>query len=180
MQKRMVPNGQGKNSSVNRFSVLSEPLAKSDFHAVSSRNKARKSRKSKSKSSNQGFQLAFWNAQSLRQKTQLVNDLMVEHDIDLFMFTESWLKNEDVFEIGELTNNGIYQFINSPRTNRPGGGVACLFKTGLNVCKIQSDPYKTFEHMILKLKTYNKSVKLAVIYRPESTSKNKYTMSEIL
>ena len=73
MQNRTVPNGQGKIISDfsigNRFSVLSKPLAYSYPYSDSSRSKVTKNNL---KSLNRGFQLAFWNAQSLRQKTQLV------------------------------------------------------------------------------------------------------------
>ena len=66
----------------------------------------------------------LWNARSLRHKTNLVTDYRCENDIDLFLFTESWLKHDDHAAIGELVNGGECSFLHNPRENRLGGGLA--------------------------------------------------------
>ena len=57
----------------------------------------------------------------------LVHDYRVEHDLDLMLFTESWLKLNDTAEIGQLENFGQYNFITQLYDQRKGGGVGCLY-----------------------------------------------------
>ena len=86
-----------------------------------------------------------WNAQSLRQKTQTVKDFTDEFGLDIFLFTETWLKPEDKVEIGELERNGEYLYLGSPRVGRPGGGVGCIVKRGIKATQKQTMKTKTFE-----------------------------------
>ena len=119
-----------------------------------------------------------WNAQSLRQKTQTVKDFRDEYNLDLFLFTETWLKTDDKVEIGELERNGECFYLGSPREGRPGGGVGAIIKSGIKATKKNSLKTKTFEHMELELQMNGKTVTFLLIYRPEPSNKNKYTMSE--
>ena len=130
------------------------------------------------KSGNKCLNLALWNAQSLRKKTQTVKEFRDESDIDIFLFVETWLKDDDMFEIGELERNGECFFIHEPRKGRQGGGVGCLVKSGLNVRKNDSLESKTFEHMEIQLDINNKTVTILLVYRPEPSGPNQYQMSE--
>ena len=64
----------------------------------------------------------------------MVNDYMDEHDLDIYLFAESWLKEDDDVEIGELQGKH-FRYLSIPRESRPGGGVACLFKAHINISK---------------------------------------------
>ena len=119
-----------------------------------------------------------WNAQSLGNKLNLVRDYREEHDLDIMLFTESWLKLNDTVAIGRLENFGEYKFITQSRDHRKGGGIGCLYKSHLSVTKIESQISKTFEHMILNFEIYGRNITFMVVYRPEPTPKNRYTMSE--
>ena len=120
----------------------------------------------------------IWNAQSLRQKTQSVKDYRDEYNLDLFLFTETWLKADDKVEIGELERNGEFFYLGSPREGRPGGGVGAIIKSGIKATKKKSMKTKTFEHMELEIQMNAKTITFLLIYRPEPSSKNKYTMFE--
>ena len=52
-----------------------------------------------------------WNAQGLRQKAQAVKDFTDKFGLDIFLFTETWLKADDKVEIGQLERNGVYFII---------------------------------------------------------------------
>ena len=119
-----------------------------------------------------------WNAQSLRLKTQTVKDFRDEYDLDIFLFTETWLKAEDKVEIGELERNGECFYLGSPRESRQGGGVGAIIKSELKATKKKSMKTKTFECVEIELQVSGKSITFLLIYRPKSSSKNQYTMSE--
>ena len=122
--------------------------------------------------------VCLWNAQSLRNKTDCIYEYRKDNDIDLFLFTESWLKEEDIMTIGELECQDECQLLMVPRENRTGGGVACLFKSELKVSKIKTPSTRTFEHMELKVVNKNKLITLLIVYRPEPSYKNYYRMSD--
>ena len=124
------------------------------------------------------LKIGFWNAQSLKNKTALVNDYMAEHDIDIYLIVESWLKDNDNKEIGELQNHNRYKYIANPRKNRPGGGIVCLAKSQLNIIKNELPKFNTFECMELSLNHEGKKTTLVTVYRPEASNKNKYSMEE--
>ena len=136
-----------------------------------------KAKESKSLDVN-NLKIGFWNAQSLRNKTALVNDYMAEHDIDIYLIAESWLKDHDSKEIGELQNSNEYQYISAPRKNRPGGGIVCLAKTQLNLVKKEQAKYKSFECLEIELNHAGKITALLTIYRPEPSNKNQYCIEE--
>ena len=130
------------------------------------------------KSDTNRLRACVWNAQSLRQKSQTVKDFTDEFGLDIFLFTETWLKNDDKVEIGELERNGEYFYLGSPRENRTGGGVGCIIKKGLEARKKETVKTKTFEHMEIEVKLKGKFVTFLVIYRPEPTKKNNYRLKE--
>jgi exonuclease III len=123
------------------------------------------------------LKIGFWNARSLKNKTSLVTDYMMEHDIDIYLLAESWLKDEDEFEIGELQGN-LYRYIAVPRVDRPGGGVACLFKKHLKVTKSAISKKNTFEYMEVVLDHMGKKTTFVTVYRPEPSGRNRYIMSD--
>ena len=88
------------------------------------------------------------------------------------------LKADDSVEIGELETAGECQYLHSPRNDRQGGGVGCLVKSSLKSMKKDSMKTKTFEHMEVEIKLNGKILTIILIYRPEPSKKNQYTMTE--
>ena len=122
--------------------------------------------------------ICLWNAQSVKQKTQLIKEMRNSQNLDILLFVETWLNPDDHAIIGELESEGECQFMHSPRTNRTGGGVGCLIRSGLKAKKKDSVKFKTFEHMEIEVETTGRKLSIATIYRPEPSSKNKYNMDE--
>lgn len=120
------------------------------------------------------MKMSIFNARSLKNKTDLVNDYRSEHNLDIMLFTECWLNDSDP-EIGEFENNGDFRFILKPRLGRQGGGVGCLHRSNLPVKKIETKASVTFEHMALDI---NSRLTVILVYRPEPSLKNPYTMSQ--
>ena len=122
------------------------------------------------------FTLALWNAQSVRNKTSNILDYTTEHDLDIFLITETWLFIDDYKSIGDMKPIG-YDFYNVPRDDRQGGGIACIYKNGLNVTKLDAPCMTTMEIMELLLNVYSVKIRVITIYRPPPSEKKKYSMS---
>ena len=74
------------------------------------------------------------NARSTKNKIIDLLDYIVDHELDLFFFTETWLGHtaRDQTIIGTLCPAG-YSFLHTPRKTRRGGGVRKLDRSTLNI-----------------------------------------------
>ena len=111
------------------------------------------------------------NSRSVRNKSSILKDFVVDKDIDLLALTETWLRpgNVDCVEIGDLCPTG-YDFIHIPRELR-GGGVGLLFKESLDVkCKNSewNTSFQSFEFLDARFKS-SKMIRMIIIYRPPSS-----------
>ena len=75
------------------------------------------------------------NTRSVKNKVSTVKDFVVDHNIDIFALTESWLRpgETDAQVINELCATG-YHLLHVPRQSR-GGGVALLYKKPFHIKK---------------------------------------------
>ena len=121
---------------------------------------------------------AVLNTRSVRKKTLPVKDLVVEQDVDIFAITESWLSSEShEFIIRDLCLTG-YDFHNVPRGSR-GGGLGILHKSTIhfqNQSGIKGK-FKSFEFMDLLLKQSSTSLRVVIVYRPQTMDNNKSSTS---
>ena len=111
------------------------------------------------------------NSRSVRNKSSILKDFVVDKYIDLLALTETWLRpgNVDCVEIGDLCPTG-YDFIHIPRELR-GGGVGLLFKESLDVkCKNSewNTSFQSFEFLDARFKS-SKMIRMIIIYRPPSS-----------
>ena len=75
--------------------------------------------------------MIYLNAQSCRNKVSDLNDFVIDHDIDILLLTETWLKElGDEAQKAEMTPAG-YVLKSFPRKNRRGGGLAFLMKKSM-------------------------------------------------
>jgi exonuclease III len=122
--------------------------------------------------------LGLWNAQSLRNKTQLTKEFIDEHDIDLYFVVETWLKDNEPVIVGELEDGDRFRLINHPRQGRPGGGLCCIHKSVHTVKQERTNFAKTMETMESSIIIKGVKITVVTIYRPPITAKNHYSMSE--
>ena len=125
------------------------------------------------------------NAQSTRNKVTPLSDYIIEHGFDIVAFTETWLRNTPDNDqiIRALTIPG-YKFTHVLRrqhknTIARGGGVAILHKSNIKMPSMSSWKTNSFENMEVTL-TASSTVKLAVIYRPLPSKRNKSTVGLFL
>ena len=72
------------------------------------------------------FVCSLINLRSIRNKTLLIQDFVVDNLVDVLIITKTWFSCcGDVVIIGEICHAG-YQFFNQPRVSRNGGGVGLL------------------------------------------------------
>lgn len=120
--------------------------------------------------------VCYLNAQSVRNKTVSLSNLILENDLDVLALTETWLGAADDQQVlHDLLPSG-YNVISIPRPgNRRGGGVAVVFKAGLSVDLIScsNDQHFTqFEYLSCTITGKQRTIRLCVIYRPPVSTVN--------
>ena len=117
------------------------------------------------------------NARSVNKKEALIIDCILEHNFDIFVITETWLKEDN----RSILPDG-FDCIFRHRQNGKGGGIAVVFRDDikLQVNDSQSN-YITFENIEMTL-TSNNNIhhRLIAIYRPPPSLQNKFTHNQFL
>ena len=108
--------------------------------------------------------VGVFNPRSLCNKTVGVFELLLDRDIDVCLLSETWLRKGDTSKISEIKDFG-YNLHQQSRPGR-GGGVAIVYKKGLDVSKRNIPAYKSFEHLECVLKSpSNGLIRLISVYR---------------
>lgn len=109
------------------------------------------------------------NFKSVRNKTVSISDFIVENDVDIMAFTETWLDTETNQKVlNEQTPDG-YKAYHKPRRGRKGGGVTLIARLNLKKVKEkQSCENVQFEHIGCVEYLQNHKFRVSVVYRPPS------------
>ena len=122
--------------------------------------------------------VSYINARSVRNKTLSISDHIIQHDVDVFPITETWLHNEsDQNVINELVPAG-HKFLHKPRLTGRGGGVGLVYKSTLTVKEIDVSVDKKidqFEYIVCELSDSRRKFIICVIYR----ATNKLTLKKL-
>ena len=123
------------------------------------------------------FNICCLNAQSVVNKTDSLSDYITTNDFDLIALTETWLQEDTPQSLIQDLVPNDYSIKHLPRQGaRRGGGVGVIYKSNIDVSTIPtSDPYRSFEHLGLKLHMKNKDYVLHIIYRPPPSNANSLT-----
>nr|XP_049596961.1 uncharacterized protein LOC125981145 [Syngnathus scovelli]XP_049596968.1 uncharacterized protein LOC125981145 [Syngnathus scovelli] len=110
------------------------------------------------------LKLGFMNIRSLHTQAVLVNDLITEHNLNVFGLCETWLKPNELLPLNEASPpNFVSSHVACPR--KKGGGVALISNSELRFRPRSIHVFKTFEVLVVR-STALPSFYLAVIYRP--------------
>ena len=131
-----------------------------------------------------GIRLALINAQSVRNKTDMIVDHIIDNDIDVLCITESWLcESGDEKVIKDLTPDG-YKFINVPRSKgckeKHGGGIGILYRASYKLNTKTEFNASSFENCEITLDSSSSSSRIAIIYRRPPSKKHKIASGEFL
>ena len=114
---------------------------------------------------------AVLNSQSVRNKTVEIRNLILEHRLEIFCLTETWLDERSEAVINEFTPS-THTFYHIPRVDRTGGGVGiCLSNTFYDVNLHPRPNYSSFEGLSIEFKAANSIIHFIIVYRPPSSSK---------
>lgn len=132
----------------------------------------------KQASSNHLIKFGLLNVHSVKNKSEIIQDLIIEKRLDFMALTETWLSNNDERDIiYSLTPNG-YSFHHCPRTSGVGGGVGIIIKNQMKAKELKCKKYITFENKEIIIKLQAKSLLISVIYRPPPSNTNGFTFRE--
>ena len=123
--------------------------------------------------------LGLPNARSVRNKTGLIRELIVDQDLQVLALTETWLKDGDEPIIDDLCPPD-FTFAGEHRPEgKRGGGVGVVMKTDM-MFKKYVHKFNTFEALTIFLKGNNNTLPITVLYRPPPTTDNGYSANDFL
>jgi endonuclease/exonuclease/phosphatase family metal-dependent hydrolase len=119
------------------------------------------------------LKIAFWNAQSIQNKSVEVNDFIKDNNYDLFLVSESWLKSHIKYTVNADYN--VYR-LDRPDDKR-SGGVMIIIKKIIKHKVLEIPPTKVVEVIGISVFTKNGELKIYSAYFPgsrEKATKEKY------
>jgi len=119
------------------------------------------------------LQISLLNTRSVCNKATLLCEHIIDKALDIFVMTETWLKDSDSPEIDDLCPSG-YVFMGESRSSTQktrGGGVGVVYRDSLSgqIVRVPTSSNKTFESMAFKVMS-KQSRLIAIIYRPPSSA----------
>ncbi|KAK6181887.1 hypothetical protein SNE40_009665 [Patella caerulea] len=178
LSSQLRPRGcrAGKNKQRLIKTVISErvPFVKTNqgvnFNNLIDLTLSAPTKKVKNEKNSEKFSLCILNTRSVRYKTNELNEYVVDNDADLFIATESWIRNEDTVIINKLVPANFDSLFEN-RKHSKGGGIACLFKKSVKVSRVSTkNLFSTFEILQLNVFLGKNHVRIVSVYRPPSTS----------
>ena len=107
------------------------------------------------------------NAQSIKNKDQLIVDSLVNEHIDVAIITETWLKDaDDIWLQACELNKNSYKISCSNKKNRQGGEVALAYKDSVKIQILKKDQSVTFEKAIWQVRYPGVELTVCAIYHP--------------
>ena len=76
------------------------------------------------------IKLGMWNACSVNNKIASLAEIVISNSLDVFVITETWLRQGKEHTLCMLNNLPGYQLTSLPRASR-GGGLAVLSRKGI-------------------------------------------------
>ncbi len=107
--------------------------------------------------------MALIHAGSLANKSFILSDLFLFHELDFLFVTETWLNVGKTTPLSKLSPG--CRFFSTPRSIGRGGVIAVVFKDRFKCRLLPSESHCTFETELIMLNSF-KFVLCVLIYRP--------------
>ena len=134
---------------------------------INRRRKTHRGRRSKHTHVGNYIRLGVLNVRSIRNKSSIFHDFVLDHHFDFTCICETWLTTSDDAVIEDLRPSG-YTFLHRPRVSKRGGGVGFLYKNDLKVVMNPPQEHDTFESMHGTISNSSSCLDIIVLYRPPS------------
>ena len=133
-------------------------------------------------STSKHLNILYMNARSCRNKSNEINDLILDTKSDIVFITETWFKSSgDEVKISETVPPG-YKYILDCREDRSGGGTAIIYREHFKVLPTEIDKlcFKSFQQCSLKFQMGNHNFLTSCLYRPTRSKKNTESLTTFL
>ncbi len=110
-------------------------------------------------------QFCHLNAQSVKNKTHVIKDYLIEKDVQLCAITETWLKPQNDLEIAEITPPG-FKLDPLHRPHNKAGGIAVIHNLKLKAKVSEKGHFASYDYMDIYVPLGSDSIRLLVIYHP--------------
>jgi len=120
------------------------------------------------RSADRALSVGWLNAQSVRNKTDAVSELIDDRCLDVLALSETWHTDGDDVCLRLATPPGyaVAEVARSP--GRVGGGVAVIYRQHFKCCRVALPASSTFESICVRLMSARNQVVILNIYRPGS------------
>ena len=112
---------------------------------------------------------ALVNTRSCIRKTQDIQHLLTDRNLDICALIETWIKTNNNITPIQLCPQG-YKCLSTSRTDKQEGGIALLFKERLNIKQDTKHDFTSMECMDYLISLPGQQVKLCLMYRPPEKS----------
>ena len=124
--------------------------------------------------------MGYLNAQTVREKTEDIVELIVDLDIDLLFITETWLLPAGDESVVEHLAPPGYTAYSRPRETRLGGGIAIIYRNSvekhISIDKSATNHQTTYESLHVSLDLNSKFYRFLCVYRPPYSTKNRMSV----
>ena len=89
----------------------------------------------------------------MKSKVDALLHHIILNDIDICLIMETWIQTDQDLQILDANISGLgYKIIDKCRENKPGGGIACIYKGHLDIRMYTKDnAYTSFASLTVKL-----------------------------
>lgn len=103
-----------------------------------------------------------WNARSLWQRRDSIPNFINEHNIDVLLIEETWLKPKQIYHIKDFNTARMDRNINTT-----GGRVACFVRDDIYYDRVNTlNLPDKLEYISLKIEAKNETYYIVNVYRP--------------
>ena len=127
------------------------------------------------------MKVSLINIRSVRNKVDWVKDFIGDSGCDIIILVETWLSpgEKDNTIIASLLPSS-YKIYHQPRMTGRGGGVALIYKAGINIKQQTTTQFRFFEHMEVLFHSTTVCYHFVTVYRPPPSGSNALTTSGFL
>ena len=125
--------------------------------------------------------LMLANVQSIKSKTELVLDYLLDSKVDIAVLTETWLSDDDEIRLkaSDLNQHG-YKMLHQNRPKHQGGGLDIICKSHLQVKQLDSGSKSSFEYLVCRISGKSVAVTTVAIYYPPYSATNNSTNAKFM